>query len=189
MEKTLKGFTIVSLAGAQGSGKSTLGTALAKYIKTTHIETSAVVQRVLDYEVDRDSLWMTRMFTRDNPDWLAEEISKKILRWQPEVKKKTFVLSGVREAEVHKGLRRAGARLYIFEITADPQLRFDRLKDLGKVSSAEHFLNKELNERKLGLAEVIKQAKFRVETKSEVGYDKVMREIHKTLLNKGIKCN
>lgn len=185
----LKGHTIVSLAGAQGSGKSTLGTYLARYLKTLHVETSAVVQDTLSFDLSRDDLHTTGSFTKDDKDWLGRAIEQKIIKWLPKYKKSTVVLSGVREREVHSYLRRQGARLHIFEVAADPNLRFYRLKDLGKVSDARHFLDKELNERILGLPKVIAQAKYTVETKQDIPAELQAKAIAKALFEKGIKCN
>lgn len=176
---------VLSLVGKQGAGKSTIGDRLARYLRTEHIETSDVV-RDLNEGKTREELPETGKLTKDDPTWLGEPLYERL---QPvfDSGKQTAVLTGVREVEVHEHLRKRGIKLVIVDVTSDPQLRYTRLIELGKVDNANQFLEQELREKELGVNEVIDSSKYEMTTTEGSNPDKLVRALISKIVLEGDK--
>lgn len=157
--ESLSGYQIISLVGYQGSGKSTVGKLLAHLLNCRHVETSAVVKKVTGVE-KRENLASTGKQTKIDPDWLGSAVAEHVVQ----ASKKLVVLTGVRERAVHEFLISFAKQVDIIELTSPPELRFDRVKELGKVSTAAEFIEQELKEKELGLEDVICNATYQIPT-------------------------
>lgn len=176
MEELLNGIHIVSLVGPQGVGKTTIGLRLALLLDNIHVEASDYAKRITGTDARSELPTLTEQHTKQNPDWLGQAIEEEIIKHD----KKTIVLTGVRERNVHLYLASRGGRLAIFELEAPAELRFQRLCRLGKVSNATEFIEQEIKEVKLGVYEVCKDALHRVPNATDVPAPKIARAIEKT---------
>lgn len=176
---------VLSLVGKQGSGKSTLGKKLARYLGTQHVETSDIV-KALNRGKKRDELPSTGERTKSEPDWLAVPLYDQLFPVFNKGKQ-TVVLTGVREVEVHTYLKRRGLQLLVIDITADPDVRFYRLFHLEKITSAKAFIEQDLKERALGINEVIDSASVEVRTSHTSDPDKLVRALVSKITNEGTR--
>lgn len=133
-----------------------------------HIETSDVVKKVLKEE-DRKKLLSSAVRTAADPDWLGKEVYQEIISHNS----RTVVLTGVREIEVHQYLRNHGCEITIFEVTAPPEIRYQRLYALNKLTNAEDFLSRELKEKQMGIEDVEQEAPYTVPTSFETDPERI----------------
>ena len=175
---------IISLVGKQGAGKSTIGEKLARYLDTTHIEVSKVVRELHKDIEERSALSDTGKKTRTEPDWLGSAVYNRLF---PTLRKNTpvAVITGVREIEVHKYLKKMKLSVIGVEIKADPDLRYKRLLELKKIQSPSDFLDMEVKERNLGVNEVIDSCKYEIATSDETKPDQVVRALVSKLVKEG----
>lgn len=176
--------TVISIVGKQGTGKSTIAKRVAQNLSTQYIETSDVVAAEIDNAIPRKDMTVTRYKTQTDPDWLGKAVYERIFpMYKPRVR--TVVLSGVREVEVHKYLLRRQLKIIPIEVVCDPDTRCKRLLDLGTVRSVEHFVDQDLEERKMGLDEVLDQARFTITTSDATSPSTLARGIVKKLVKEG----
>lgn len=173
---------MISLIGYQGSGKSTLARKLARSIGTVYIETSGVVKELTGVQ-KRSELPETTILTKDNPNWLTSEISKRLKDGAKEQNSLYAVLSGVREHSIHVSLARRRISLIIFEISASPLTRYQRVKALSKVESIEEFLEHEIRERSMGLDKTISKAQHTIETSQSTEPDQLVALMKKRVMD------
>lgn len=162
----LHGVNVISLVGRQGSGKSTVGSMIAKELNLSHIETSDTVKKHVN-NAKRSELPKTGRFTKDNNIWLAKPVAIELVKALKDKAKNSIILTGVREVEVHQYLERIGANIHAIEMQAYPEVRFDRLVSGKKVSSASEFLEHEIAESALGVQKVIDGASFVARTRAD----------------------
>lgn len=176
-------YTVVSLAGYQGSGKTTLGKKLANHLRTSHYETSSVVKEVHG-ELERKDLASTSEQTKTDPNWLGKALKehlKAAFQFKP-----VAVVTGIREYEVIHYLKRF-YNVVGFEVIAPPEIRFERVLKQGKVTNAIEFLEHELKEKELGLDNVLCDSPHFLRTSNTTDPDKIVKAIVKKLLDKGYK--
>lgn len=176
-------LTVISLVGYQGSGKSTLAKKLARSLGTVYIETSDVV-RDLTGVVKRSKLPDTTSLTKDKPNWLTSVLAKRLQEGAKAQDSQYAVLCGVRESSVHSSLLRRRCALSIYEITADPWVRYQRVRSLSKVDSVEDFLEHELRERAMGLNKTISKAQHTVTTSPTTDADQLAAVMKKRIFTK-----
>lgn len=173
----------LSLVGKQGSGKSTLGSKLARNLGTERIEISDVVKELVANK-KREQLAESGVRTRKEPDWLAMPVYEKMFPVF-NAGKQTVVLTGVRELAIHKYLQRKGLYVLPIDITARPMVRYLRVLELEKVLNPIEFLDQELREKRLGIDEVCDAAKYEIETSPETDPDKIVRSLISVLTKEG----
>lgn len=169
----LSGIQIVSVVGLQGVGKSSIGDLLfTKLPYSSRIEVSNVV-RAVHGERPRDELAETHKHTQHDPSWLGTAIAKRIKsEGQP-----LCILTGVREPEVHNTLLDFDADLTTVAVEAEPSVRFDRVKALGKCHTYDDFYDQDHRELSLGLDNVIGSAKIRVKSTEHTTVDGLANNI------------
>jgi hypothetical protein len=164
MMAKLSGIQIVSIVGLQGAGKSSIGDQLHVDLEdSTKIEVSDVV-RAVHGDRPRSQMASTREFTLADPSWLGEAVARKITDTTDTT---VVILSGVREPEVHNTLREFDCALSVVKVLADPTLRFNRVKALGKCDTWEEFTEQERREMALGLNKILLTSDFMVESTEE----------------------
>lgn len=181
----MKGNTLISLVGLQGSGKSTLGHKIARRIGTEKIETSDVVRSIYK-NLKRSELPTTAERTKDDPDWLGRAVFDTLEGAYADSGKRAVVLTGVRELEVQKFLKKMGLNIYSFEVVCDAEIRYQRLLSLGKVIDAREFLRQELAERGLGVLDIMDAAPFTIPTSHETDPDRISKAVVRELNNRDV---
>lgn len=176
--------TVISLCGYQGTGKTTLAKKIAHNLDTLHIETSDLVAESFR-GVSRKDLTVSREKTFEDPNWLGKIIFNKIFPQFEELNVRSVVLSGVREVEVHKYLQKKQLKLAIIELIADPDVRYNRLLEVGSIRSTDHFITQDLKERQMGLDEVTGLAKFQIETTENTSPRKLAKAVIAKLTKEG----
>lgn len=179
----LSGIQIISLCGYQGSGKSTIGKYVARVLKVPHIEASDFARKVTGVEKRSELPAATMKFTAKNPDWLGEALADEILGNNTKI----IVLTGTRERNVHLYLAAQGANLRIFEMMTPPELRYERLLQLGKIKDASEFIEQELRERELGVEEVVDDAIYQIPNHEDTNPLKIARAIGEILVEDGLE--
>lgn len=170
----LSGIQIVSIVGLQGAGKSSIGDQLHVDIQdSSKIEISDVV-RAVHGDRPRAQMASTHKFTLSNPAWLGEAVARKITETTDTT---VVILSGVREPEVHNTLREFDCSLSVVKVLADPTLRFNRVKALGKCDTWEEFTEQEGRELSLGLNKLLLTSDFMVESTEETTIPQLAAQI------------
>lgn len=150
MERTVEqssGIQVISLIGAQGTGKSTLAQRLAEHYSTQFIEASSVV-RELYGDLTRDQMPETNIRTVTEPTWLGDAIYERI-------QSPLVFLAGVREVEVHDTLLDKQCTVQPIKLWAPEQERYARLKALGKCDTWLQFKEHGQNEMSIGLGDLL----------------------------------
>lgn len=163
MTVQLHGIHLISFVGRQGSGKTHLGKTLAHTLSCGRIEVSDVV-RSLNKGLSRKDLPATAKKTAKNPEWLGEKVSECLAHVRDEKGGQVLVLTGCRERALHKYLEKCGLTLHMYEIHAEPFTRCERVLRMGKVKSEVEFLDHEVRETKMGIKQVLDDARTRVIT-------------------------
>lgn len=147
---------IIVLVGFMGSGKSTVGKHLAKDLNFNFLEISDVVKSILTKGSRSQMVGESLEKKQEDPMWLANPIRDKIL------KKKNWVISGVREIVLIDMLRDLGQPVYVVHLTCNDKIRLKRCKDKHKTLEALYQADEVDNN--LGLNEVLNNADTSVST-------------------------
>lgn len=159
------GIQIVSIIGRQGVGKTHVGKYLAATTGARHIEASSVVKEVCG-DLPRERMPATNRRTASEPTWLGDAIYNRIDGYTfSKTIPKTIIISGIREVEVHQTLaEKYKLRLFIIALSAPAEIRFERLKNLGKCENLDQFIRHEFNEIGIGLDKVLESAHAKYST-------------------------
>lgn len=175
---------VLSLVGEQGAGKSTIGQKLARYLDTTHIEISGVVKALTNnHKADKAELVKTREKTAEDPTWLGEAVYERCLEAY-DTGKRSVVITGVREVEVYDYLKRRGVLVIGIDVVADPDIRCQRLMELGKISDEQAFIEQDIKEVRMGLHEVMGRSEFQISTSYLTDADEIVRKTVSAITNK-----
>lgn len=175
---------IISLVGKQGSGKSTIASELASYYKCLHVEASTVVRNLYG-NLTRSQMPFTNSRTAEEPSWLGDAmvdyiehlLNERNLQ-NVETVQNVFIVSGVRETEVHGTLAfKYGARVVPICLSAPVEDRFDRQKDLGKLQTFTEFEKQDQAELGIGLSTVIKLSRYHIPSNRNVSKDETVARI------------
>lgn len=175
---SLTGTQIVSLAGYQGSGKSTIGNRLSRLLNIHHVEVSDVVKA--HYKgLTREQLPDTMKL---GSRWLTDALFEEIQDYTH------VVITGPRQKEIFRSWKRRGAEVWSFWIAAHQRDRYERLYKLGKVDSIDAFLQHELKERKMDLP-LIRQSytSFTIHSDRKTDPDGLAFKIGTVLEQRGFK--
>jgi adenylate kinase family enzyme len=177
-------YTVISLVGRTGSGKSTLSRKLAKYLRTSHIEGSDVAKDESGLFTKVDLAERISNFLSEDPEWFGREIAKNIERRLEDKNRTVVVLSGIRQIETCKYLR-DHYNVYAFEVRAEMPVRYQRCIEDGKFATAHEFLKNEIMELDMGIQEVEDDAPFAIPTSPLTNPDRIIRATAKLLRSKG----
>jgi len=165
---------IISLVGETGSGKDTF----CQYLKRTVKEPvfcfrfsdplSETLKIFLDGIKKEDQQWLGKILReRFGDDILAKAISKRIKN----VKRGIVVLNGIRYWQEYEMIKKLGGK--IFYITADPKLRWQRLRKRGEkkddFSSFQKFLKREKAKTEILIPKIGQKADFKIENNGSFG--------------------
>lgn len=172
---------IISLVGRQGSGKTTLGKELAKFLQCPHVEASGVVREECG-ELARTDMPSTNKRSEEEPRWLADAMRKHFSNT-----KKAVVVTGVREPHIHEIWEEDGDELVSFQVLCDAEVRFQRLLENGKCSSAKEFIEHELNEMALGVLQLEFLAPYQIPTSDDTDPRSIVKAAIKVMQEKGVE--
>lgn len=171
--QTLAGRQVLSIVGQQGVGKSSIGDAVHQAVPdSSRIEISDVVKRVHGTK-PRAELSLTREHTLTDPSWLGTAVAERIL----EDGASLCVVTGVREIEVHNTLVDFGCSIIAVSISAEMELRYMRVKALGKCDSKEAFYQQDRRELAMGLDIVLQMTSIKLWSTEETTIPAFVSEI------------
>lgn len=181
---------IIGLVGEKGSGKDTFSKYLTEISdkKISHIRFSDLLKETLklwDIEVTRANLQKLAQVLEDfGEGTVAHGLEKKIENSNSEI----IILDGIRWKPDVELLRKFPNHKLIY-ITADPKLRFERLKSRGeKVGESnmtyDQFLEEEKAPNELLIPEIGSEADIKIENNGTIEeFDKKIETLCSTLLS------
>ena len=181
---------IIGLVGEKGSGKDTF----AKYLteisdkKIAHIRFSDLLKQTLklwDIEPSRANLQKLAQLLEDfGSGTVAHGLEKQIESTEADI----IILDGIRWKPDVELLRKFPDHKLVY-ITADPKLRFERLKNRGEKTgesemSYDQFLEEEKAPNELLIPEIGANADIKIENNGTIeDFDKTIEELCSKILN------
>lgn len=164
---------IIGIVGETGSGKDVFCEHLKKTVKEPVFcfrfsdPLSEILKILFDEIKKEDQQWLGKILReRYGNDILAKAMSQRIKN----IKNGIIILNGIRYLEEFKMIKKLGGK--IFYITADPQLRWQRLRKRGEkkddFSSFRKFLEREKARTEILIPEIGKKADFKIENNGSI---------------------
>lgn len=181
---------IIGLVGETGSGKDTFCQHIQKTVKKPVFcfrfsDPLSEILKILFAEIKKeDQQWLGKILRkRYGNDILAKSMAQRIKN----IKKGIIILNGIRYWEEYKMIKNLKGK--VIYITANPQLRWQRLRKRGEkkddFSSFEKFLERERAKTEILIPKIGQKADFKI--KNNGSFTSFYREIRRVIKKLKIK--